>query len=121
MELNQDVVPRTLHEAVGLLLGALSGVDRAVINRSTSPSGVHHTIGLYIRNSWSLWQPDMPLSTWFLDNMKIWHPDDMSGLIFYGVWSFCNGQLPNYAKEVERYHKHWANYGLNPHTGETLK
>jgi len=122
MKLNPDKVPATFDEAVRVLHDSLSATDREVI-MECSPADVHHTVGRYVRNNWSLWE-DTPLKRDFISRFKLFgHADDISGLLMTSLWAVVC-RTPNLAEvqaqEVERYRAHWRNYGVNPETGHQL-
>lgn len=85
--------PRTLDEAVGIILDILTSEQKEEL-KSNSESGLvyfHFTFGTWIRNnfiynnenSWELKQSiiDNP------DDYLFAHPDDISGLIIKAVWN----------------------------------
>jgi len=118
-KINLDRVPRTLCEAVAFITEGLEEKDRRAILAAKSPAFAHNTVGRYIRNSWSLWDPDCILTLHFRNVHKIWHVDDMSGLILHGVYCHVRNVDPDYNKEVKRYQDYWNRYGgVNPFTGE---
>jgi len=113
-DINLDRVPRTLMEAVKFITDGLSPQDRRAIIAAKSPSFAHTTVGRFIRNSWSLWDHDCILTLHFRNIHKIWHPDDMSGLILHGVYCHVRNVDPDYNKEVKRYRDFWKTHGKDP-------
>jgi len=63
----------------------------------------HHTVGMHIRNEYSLWEEDHPLTTqWFQDRAEGKdnyiqegtdyhpnHPDNVCGEILGNIWDLC--------------------------------
>ena len=80
MNLNQDRVPINLEEALTLLKEALTNAEKAE-TKKTFATQLHFSLGMYLRNEWSLWDKDSILMRWFKKNYGIDHPDDVSGLI----------------------------------------
>ena len=114
MNIDKDVVPSTIEQAVEHVCKALEEQDREYI-LDVGPNcanSVHHTIGRYIRNSWSLWQDDTPLKRDAVSNYSIAHPDDISGLILEWVVHQVKGLLFDPQAHCERYHKHWNQFGM---------
>ena len=118
MKLDLDRVPRTLSESVQMIVESLELEEIEYIKNSKSLIECHHTVGRYFRNNWSLWDKECPLPIHFREVHKIWHADDMSGLILYGVWCIVRNEKPDYENEIKRYHNYWKGYGLDPFTGE---
>ena len=91
MNLNQDTVPVNLEEAVHLLQLALSPSEMETVRKS-STSKLHLSLGMYIRNEWSLWDVDTILVTWFRKTYGIHHADDVSAIIIECLVNDLNGQ-----------------------------
>jgi len=120
MNLNEDKVPTTINEAVEMLFNALSDSDREDVKKHP-PEAVHFTLGMYLRNGWSLWERDMPLNRDFRERFKLFgHGDDVSGMILKSVWAkVCGLNVEEIQKaEAEHYRQHWQRAGLDPETGE---
>lgn len=111
--LNMDVVPKTMDEAHTLLVAALQPEDRTAILRSRSVA-VHHTLGTWLRNNWSLWEHTMPLPTWFRENLQIGHPDDMTGIILERLWCHVRGEPYDLQMHVAHLRAHWIALGKDP-------
>ena len=117
--MNFDTKPTTLHEAVDSVIDQLTEKDIKFI-KENSDNTAHFGLGRFMHNEWGLWDKDAILPTYFRDAYKIWHADDMSGLILHGVWCKVRDVQTEYGKVVVRYHTHWKGYGLDPHTGEKI-
>jgi hypothetical protein len=76
-------------------------------------SALHHTAGMSLRNGLGLWKEDSTLSRYFQGRFGVYHADDMSGMIFEALWHRVHGIPYDPHPTVERYRKHWADYGLN--------
>lgn len=74
---------------------------------------VHHTVGRFLRNAWSLWDPDTPLKRDAVKTYGIAHADDISGLMMAWVFNLVCGGPFDPQKECERFHKHWASLGTD--------
>ena len=68
----------------------------------------HRILGLKIRNEWELWKGTSKLFTFFND-MKISHPDDMSGIILTSYFRKMNNQDIKLDEQIENYLTYWNN------------
>ena len=75
-------IPKTLDEALDLLMEGLTDEDRKIINNLGDDYAalVHHGAGMGLRNSGGLWVGDSPLKRYFT-RLGIFHADNMSGII----------------------------------------
>jgi hypothetical protein len=72
MKIDEDKVPTNLDEAVELLKNSFDEIElHATQKDKVEPSQLHFTVGMYLRNQWSLWDKDTILVKWFYDNYKI--------------------------------------------------
>lgn len=113
MKVDIDVVPSTMEQAVGLLLEGLAPEDRTFIAENNS-SVLHGTVGRAMRNSWSLWDPTMPLATWFRRNLGLGHADDMSAILLEALWCRVLGREHALQEQVEEFKLHWELQGQDP-------
>jgi len=112
MKIDQDSVPSTVEAAVDHIVEELSDIDRHfILDNSDNPHMTHHGFGRYIRNNWSLWEPDSPLKRDAVEKYKIAHADDISGLIFEWVWHKVMARDFDPKAHCEQYHKHWKKTG----------
>ncbi len=120
MQLNEDFVPSTIDEAIDTIVKGLQPDEIDYIKKNTS-SSVHFTIGMGLRNDWSLWEQDTPIQRDFKRRFRLFgHGDDLSGIILEGVWAKVRGKDIEKTLEetAERFRKHWIKTGLNPETGK---
>ena len=123
-EISEDKVPITLDEAVQMLYDALEPADIAEIKKH-HPGDVHFDLGMFLRNTWSLWE-DTPLTRNVKERFKIFgHGDDISSIILHMLWEKVIGTPPwlgDHAVEelVEGFKKHWRRQGIDPVTGKEL-
>lgn len=68
-------------------------------------SKVHLGFGMWIRNNWQLWGGSR-LSKYFND-LGIFHPDDMSGIILVSYHRHLNNQEPNLEAQIQYYQDYW--------------
>ncbi len=109
MKLNQDEVPPTIKEAVNTIVSSLSPQDKAYL-RGAEPS-LHFSLGMTLRNNWSLWEPDTPMKRDAAMNYGIIHPDDISSLILSWVTAEVKGELFDPKQYCNIFHIHWRKYG----------
>jgi hypothetical protein len=102
-----EPIPNSLDEAVQRIIDNIPQMDREAIRRGEHLS--HHGFGTMLRNEWGLWHFSV-LSDWFWDNVKIWHADDMSGIIIEKVEAHIKEQPFNLEQLVAHYHAHWLKY-----------
>jgi hypothetical protein len=82
------IIPTNLEEAVAELHAVFNTKEKMEFaNFSALDPGLslHLTGGMAMRNNWRMWEPDTPLSSWFR-KQGIWHPDDMSAIIYRAFW-----------------------------------
>lgn len=106
MNLNQDIVPVNLEEAIKLLKEALNPIEIKIIKKMT-PTRLHMSIGQYIRNEWSLWDKDNVLTKWFSQRYGVDHADDVSAIIIESMVADLNN-IPRRDKELAKeFIEHW--------------
>jgi len=108
MKLNPDLVPTTLKEAIETIKEGLTQDDLIAIKNPTFDGArVHFTVGMMLRNEWSLWDKDSILVRWFKKNYDINYADDVSGLILDCLVRDVQG-IPRRDKELaKQYIQHW--------------
>lgn len=113
MKINPDMVPINLEEAVKTLKEGLTPDDtKEILKEDFDAAKVHFTVGLMLRNEWSLWDKDTVLVKWFKDNYGVDHADDLSGLILDCLVRDIQG-LPRRDKElVKKFIDHWKKYPI---------
>jgi hypothetical protein len=65
----------------------------------------HFGLGLWMRNNWGLWAGSH-LAQYF-NNMGIFHPDDMSGIILTSFHRHLNGQDIRLDEQIKFYQEYW--------------
>ena len=108
MKLNPDMVPVNLEEALKTLKEGLTPDDNKEIKKDDFDAAkVHFTVGMMLRNEWSLWDKDSIMVRWFKENYGIEHADDISGLILDCLVQDIRGK-PRRDKELaKKYIDHW--------------
>ena len=84
-----DKLPKTVKEAVALLLSQMSGRDKLVLRNINKDSLIlfHLTWGEEIRNKFGLWSGNDAL----IKDVKVDHPDSVSTVIMEAVWEELQG------------------------------
>lgn len=111
-----DQQPKTLEEAVAWLERELDPGDLRTFRSAPERdlARFHHNLGRGIRNRLNLWDdPKPPLWHHFVDELKIDHPDDMSGLIMTTLHRHLNGKPLDIAAQVCKYHEYWAAFAVH--------
>ena len=102
--------PATL-EQVLFALGKIIEQDKETVRfiqehkEETVSTQLHHTLGRYIRNRWSLWHKTK-LTGWF-NKRGITHPDDMSGIIITSYWRQQHREPIRLDVQIQHYKDYW--------------
>jgi len=108
MILNQDKVPINLEDAIKTLKEGLEPADIETMKQKTySPSQGHFSIGMALRNEWSLWEKDTILVQWFKKEYGLDHADDISGLILDCLYRDVLGEPRQDKALAKRFLDHW--------------
>ena len=76
---------------------------------------------MFIRNNWSLWDRETPLSLDFQKRFGLFgHGDDISGLLMHCLWRQVRGEAWNDQEKATEFAEHWKKYKTDPKTGEAL-
>lgn len=111
MTLNEDKVPINLEDALTLLKEGLSKEDIKFIKEPKfEPAQLHFSVGMALRNAWSLWEKDTILVQWFKQKYGIEHADDISGLILDCLHKDIVGQPRRDEALAKKYIAHWKKY-----------
>lgn len=108
------LIPTNLEEAIAELHAAFKPNEkREFANFSALDPGLslHLTGGMAMRNNWKMWEPDGPLSSWFRKE-GIWHPDDMSAIIYRAFWCSLNNTPFDLDLEKLYYVNYWKDKGI---------
>lgn len=65
----------------------------------------HMGFGMWMRNNWQLWGGSR-LSKYF-NNLGIYHPDDMSGIILDSYHRYLTGKDINLSEQIKYYQDYW--------------
>ena len=68
-------------------------------------SNAHFGLGMWMRNNWGLWGGSR-LSKYF-NEMKIFHPDDMSGIILTSYHRYLTGNEIKLEEQIKYYRNYW--------------
>lgn len=114
-------VPRSLEEALVELDRALPACFIPQFLKN-GPRTYHHSIGMWVRNSYGLWAKESPLAEYFRREYGLKHPDDMSGVILMSYYRrlrreplALNSQVAvykTYWQLVEKEWRPWESLGL---------
>lgn len=73
----------------------------------SATSELHFGTGISLRNNWKLWAGTSDLSKFFR-NSEIYHPDDMSRIIFTSLHRKLNGIEIDLDSQIKYYKDYWA-------------
>ena len=104
-KINGVYIPINIDDAISVLDTLFKGEVKSLANKSSSESDftgrTHLGLGMWLRNNWGLWGGSR-LSVYFND-MKIFHPDDMSGIILHSYYRHVKGQNLDIEGQIEHY------------------
>jgi hypothetical protein len=108
MILNPDKVPSSLEDAIATLREGLAEADITELRRATfDPAQLHFSVGMLIRNEWSLWDKETILVKWFKQKYDLDHADDISGIILDCLHRDVIGKPRRDSELAKRYIDHW--------------
>jgi hypothetical protein len=105
-----DKKPQTLDEVVEDIKSKLTPESVAIVKKH----GFDFFGGMSIRNHYGLWHEDTPLHKFFKRTYRLWHADDMSGLIMDAVEADINKRPRKTDELVKSYAAHWDSHGGIP-------
>ena len=79
----------------------------------------HLGLGMWIRNYWGLWKKSR-LAKYF-NNMGIFHPDDMSGIILLSFHRHLHEKDIRLREQLKVYHWYWKGHQSSPGPIETKR
>ena len=106
MNLNQDRVPINLEEALTLLKEALTPQEKEEVKNMLSTQ-LHFSLGMHLRNEWSLWDDKSILVTWFKQTYGVDHADDVSGIIMECLINDLTGKPRRDKILAKQFIDHW--------------
>lgn len=107
-------IPRNLTECFSVLdeIFSESKEDQEWFVSSTEEevtSGLHSGLGMWIRNTWGFWKKDTELYT-VLNNMGLWHADDMYNVIITSYHRKIQGKELNLKEQIQQHINYWKDY-----------
>ena len=108
MKLNEDKVPCNLKEAITFLKESITNSELDAIKASAFiNNGFHFTLGMHIRNAWSLWEKDTKLVQWFFKTYGVDFADDISKIILDSFFRDVRGEPRRDKKLAKQGKEHW--------------
>ena len=106
-QIKDHQVPKNLDDCFAQLEKLLPKEEVARMKSGTEKDMIRYHMGLgtLLGNKWGLWKGSH-LSKWFNDK-GIYHPDDMSGIVFHSFWRHLNGKPINLDEQVKYYQDYW--------------
>ncbi|WP_157604484.1 DUF6794 domain-containing protein [Solitalea canadensis] len=102
--LNNVYIPQNLEDCFGQLDKFWNDSTKTQAKQWTEDefsANAHFGIGMWIRNNWQLWGGSR-LSIFF-NEMGIYHPDDMSGIIIHSYHRYLTGKTISLPDQVKYY------------------
>lgn len=85
---------------------------------------MQRSIGRFVRNTLKLWEDCNKIPKYqrsqlvqYFNDIGIYHPDDMSGIILTSFWRYLNEKHLNVDEQVITYKKHWDKHDPRVNTG----
>lgn len=110
------MIPSTLEECfaeIDRMLSHEAKLDILASDDEKIMSGLHHSLGQYMRNKWGLWKGDTELHAYF-KGLGIWHADDMSGIILKSYFRYTHDKPLDIDGQVKHYLAFWKKNGGQP-------
>jgi hypothetical protein len=79
-------------------------------DEETIVSVTHSGFGMWIRNTWELWQKESVMYKYFNSKFGLWHADDMSAMIIKSYHRHINKKELNLTEQVDHHLKYWKDY-----------
>ncbi len=101
-------IPKNLEECFQQLDIYLDSISKVNIKADTEEefgSSYHLSFGMFLRNYWGLWSGSQ-LSKYF-NELGIYHPDDMTGIIFDSYYRYLCGKELKLNQQVKHYQDYW--------------
>ncbi|MEI8188695.1 MAG: DUF6794 domain-containing protein [candidate division NC10 bacterium] len=99
-------VPRDLEEALVELDRALPACFIPQFLKN-GPRTYHHSIGMWVRNSYGLWAKESPLAEYFQREYGLNHPDDMSSVILMSYYRRLRREPLGVSGQATVYRTYW--------------
>jgi hypothetical protein len=99
-------IPKNLDECIEWLDKFVA--DKADMVKETEDHVVgmsHHGLGMALRNNWKLWEKS-PLTEFFYKR-KIYHADDMSGIIIRSFYRKNTGRTIDLEGQIKKIEEFW--------------
>ena len=100
--------PKNLEDTLNFIIDGLDEETKECIKEA--PSHIFHlNLGMNLRNDLGLWTKS-DLYNWFVSELNITHPDDMSGIILTSLKRRLLGEDIKLQEQVKMYLDYWKNY-----------
>lgn len=101
------MIPINLEDCFAVLTRELVPEDITFIKQNEdNVILLHHSLGQYLRNKWGLWEDHSDLKTYFQE-LGLFHPDDMSGLILRSFHRHLNNKPLEIEIQIKSYQDFW--------------
>ena len=72
----------------------------------------HHNFGRNLRNKFGLWEKGNPIVTWFMEELEIWHADDIYSMLITTLHRSLNGKETRIEEQALSYKNYWKRMGI---------
>ncbi len=101
-------IPKDLEDCFMQIDGFWDDSTKAMVKQWTEEefsANAHFGFGMWMRNNWQLWGGSR-LSKYF-DELGIYHPDDMSGIILDSYHRYLSGKEIKLEEQIKFYQDYW--------------
>ncbi|WP_313032320.1 DUF6794 domain-containing protein [Soonwooa sp.] len=106
--INKVYIPKDLEDCykqINKFWADSTKIKMKKLSENDFTASLHFGLGMWMRNNWQLWGGSR-LSKFFND-LKIYHPDDMSGIILVSYYRHLNNQEIKLNEQIKYYQDYW--------------
>jgi hypothetical protein len=102
----------TVEGVIDFVLSTLTDCDKQTVMDTVDEKDIsrfHHTWGRQLRNTLGCWQSNSNTSRIFRNELGVFHPDDMSGIIMTSIHRKLHNKPLDLETQAQYYKDYWAN------------
>jgi hypothetical protein len=120
----ENFIPKSLEEALSYLDCKWSENDKVTFKSKDENDAIGDLFfgtGAAIRNNWGLWKKKKTSLVKYFNKRGIFHPDDMTGIIFTSFHRVLNNKPIDLNKQIEYYKDYWEKAKVRSDSGDVLR